>query len=91
MAYGYLVFVLPLYHGKNGTTVYEIAKSLLSIPLTAQGNGFMVYVYPDRALYTCTHHFTLVTKASQKEVAFILALWGYHHELSINEWNSSHQ
>ena len=71
------LFYLSISWLKHGTSPYEIAKSLLSIPLTAQGNGILWFMYTLIGLYILTPIISpWLQKASQKEVVFILALWG---------------
>ncbi len=71
------LFYLSISWLKHGTSPDEIAKSLLSIPLTAQGNGILWFMYTLIGLYILAPIISpWLQKASQKEVVFILALWG---------------
>ena len=71
------LFYLSISWLKHGTSPYEIAKSLLSIPLTAQGNGILWFMYTLIGLYILTPIISpWLQKASQKEVVLILTLWG---------------
>ena len=70
------LFYLSISWLKHGTSPYEIAKSLLSIPLTAQGNAILWFMYTLIGLYILAPIISpWLQKASQREVIFILALW----------------
>lgn len=71
------VFYLSLSWIKQDTSSFEIIKNIVSLPLCAQGNGILWFMYTLIGLYILTPIISpWLIQASQKELAIVLALWG---------------
>lgn len=71
------LFFLTMNWIRQGTSLTEAIRSIASIPICAQGNGIMWFMYTLIGLYLLAPIISpWLLKASQKELAFVLALWG---------------
>ena len=71
------LFYLTLRWTRQGFSPIDALKSICSIPLCAQGNGILWFMYTLIGLYILAPIISpWIQKASQREIAYILALWG---------------